>query len=213
MSQQINLYNAAFVPRREWLTAQSLAVAVAALLALVTVAAVWARLDARNSAVELAVAQARQKATLEQLETARRQLGVRKPSAALQAELRDQQQLLVSRDTVLAVLNDGMGGQDGAGIGFAEYLRGLARQSVSGLWLTGFSVAAGGNDMSLRGRALDKTLLPDYVRRLNGEKAFAGRSFASLRVDAKEEPAAAGLPARSYVEFHLAATAGEEPKR
>ena len=31
------------------------------------------------------------------------------------------------------------------------------------------AVTAGGADMSLRGRALDKSLLPDYVRRLNGE--------------------------------------------
>ena len=111
-------------------------------------------------------------------------------------------------------------------------VRNLKPLSVSGLWLTGFAVSAGGGDMSLRGRALDKSLLPDYVRRLNAEKAFAGKSFAGLRMEAKQESAvpAGGVkttavsreptsaPARpavsSWIEFQLAATAAaEEAKR
>ena len=240
MSQQINLYNAAFKPKRELLTARSLAIAALAAVVLVGVTATWARLDARARATELAAAQAEQKTSLERLDVARRSAEGRKPSAALQAEINEKKALLAMRGEVLAALQDGMGDK-GSGAGFSEYLRGLGRQVVSGLWLTGFAVSAGGVDMSLRGRALDKSLLPDYVRRLNAEKAFAGKSFAGLRMDAKQEGAApaggvkttAVAPARpegstlgvptfsparpaisSWIEFQLTATAAaEEAKR
>lgn len=229
MSQQINLYNAAFRPKRELLTAQSLAIATLAAALLVGVAATWARFDARARATELAAAQAAQKSAQERLDAARRLAEMRKPSAVLQAELAEKKALLAMRGEVLAVLQDGMG--DKGGVGFSEYLRGLGRQMVSGLWLTGFAVSAGGADMSLRGRALDKSLLPDYVRRLNAEKAFAGKSFAGLRMDARQDGAAApaggvktsgpaaapgavaARPAAAYIEFQLAATAATEEAR
>lgn len=226
MSQQINLYNADFRPKRELLTAQSLAIATLVAVVLVGAAATWARFDARARAVELAAAQAAQKSAQERLDTARRLAEMRKPSAALQAELAEKKALLAMRGEVLAALQDGMG--DKGGVGFSEYLRGLGRQMVSGLWLTGFAVSAGGADMSLRGRALDKSLLPDYVRRLNAEKAFAGKSFAGLRMDARQDGATAPVggvkttgtavaptsamarPSSAYIEFQLTATAAPE---
>jgi hypothetical protein len=233
VTQQINLYNPAFKPKRELLTAQTLAIATAALLVLVGGSATWARLDAKARAAELAAAQAGQKAAQERLEVARRAAEARKPSTALQGEIDQKKALLAMREEVLAALQDGMG-NPAAGAGFSEYLRGLGRQSVSGLWLTGFAVSAGGADMSLRGRALDKSLLPDYVRRLNAEKAFVGKSFAGLRMEAKQDaaPAAGGVkttapppPAGAtpvagqraaapagWIEFQLAATAEEAKK-
>jgi hypothetical protein len=236
MSQQINLYNAAFKPKRELLTAQSLAISTLVLLVLVGGTATWARLDAKGRAEEQAAAQIAQKAAQDKLEAARTAAGMRKPSAALQAEIAEKKALLTMRDEVLAALQDGMGDPAKGGAGFSEYLRGLGRQSVSGLWLTGFAVSAGGTDMSLRGRALDKSLLPDYVRRLNAEKAFAGKSFAGLRMDAKQEgatttpgavkttaspavpppptSAAARTSPAAWMEFQLTATAApEEAKR
>ena len=41
-----------------------------------------------------------------------------------------------------------------AGASYAEYMRALARQSLAGLWLTGFKVGKGGAEMEIIGRAL-----------------------------------------------------------
>lgn len=224
MSQQINLYNPAFIPKRELLTGGNLAVAAAVLLVAISAWSGWARQEGTRRAAELAAAkleQARVKIELEKAKTALE----RKPSDELAAELARQKQRLKRRDEVLVALHGGLGE---AGGGFSGYLRGLSRQNVQGLWLTGFSVGAGGSGMSLRGRALDKSMLPDYVKRLNGEKAFAGAAFGGLKIAYQGPPvpasgraaapaaptlavsAASSMPA-SYLEFQLVAVAAEQP--
>ena len=47
-------------------------------------------------------------------------------------------------------------------------------------------------DVRVAGRALSAELVPAYIRRLNAEPAFQGRSFASLTI---EQGAAAPAPA------------------
>ena len=71
-------------------------------------------------------------------------------------------------------------------------MRALARQSVGGLWLTGFSITNGGNDVTLRGRMLNADLLPRFLGRLGAEKSFEGRGFRSLAID---QPKQADVPA------------------
>ena len=46
------------------------------------------------------------------------------------------------------------GGAFGNQQGFAEYLRAFSRQSVNGLWLTGFTIAGSG-ELEIRGRVLE----------------------------------------------------------
>jgi MSHA biogenesis protein MshI len=222
VSRQINLYNAAFIPKRELLTGQNLAWATLAMLCLLLIGGGWAGISARQKAAEAAEAQTKQKQAQAVMELARQASAARKPGAALQAEVDQAQQLLAMRGEVLAVLASGLGtGQGGAG--FGDYLAGLARQSREGLWLTGFSVAAGGSGMVLRGRTVDKGMLPEYVRRLNAEPAFAGKAFAGMQMDFRDTAradsggavplapssaagsAAAAGPRERYLEFQLLA--------
>ena len=232
MSQQINLYNAAFVPKRELITAKNLAVAAGVLLVSLSAFGAWAALQAQQKASAAAAAQTQLKQTQAAMEAARIASEARKPSAALQAELDQTRRLLAMREEVLAVLSLGMGeGKDKGGAGFGDYLAGLARQTREGLWLSGFSISAGGSSMTLSGRTLDKATLPDYVRRLNNEPAFAGKAFAGLQMDYRELvrgtetkttvvppaptfPAVVPAPAR-YIEFKLVAenTVATETKR
>lgn len=218
MTQQINLYDAALLRRREWLSATNLAVAT---LALLTAMTGWS-LSAR---AQLAALENESRTIATQLTSLRERakgLATRaaalKPDARLEAELASARALLSLRGDVLAALDKGLG--TGA-TGFGEYLRALARQSVGGLWLTGFTVAEGGSGMEIRGRMTDPSLLPEYLRKLNGEPAFQGRAFATLKVSAAEPPAASAaaptagvrsMPA--YHEFVLApATAAAEVRR
>jgi hypothetical protein len=116
-----------------------------------------------------------------------------------------------------AQLNARKAALDSLGIGlltndasYAEYLRALARQSLPGLWLTGFRVGRGGAEMEITGRALQPELVPSYIHRLNREPVMHGRAFDSLSIthQAGALPADASRPAGapasySYTEFRL----------
>lgn len=192
MSQQINLYNAAFVPKREWLTGKSLAMTTGLVYASLMLAGSWATQQANRQAAAAKDAQAQLKLAQEVLDVTRKATETRKPSPALQAEIERTRRLYEMRDEVLKEIGSAMGADGGngsggrRGAGFGDYLTGLARQSREGLWLTGFTVATGGGGMVLRGRTLDKGMLPEYVQRLNAEPAFAGKSFAGLQIDYRE---------------------------
>lgn len=86
--------------------------------------------------------------------------------------------------------------------GYSEYMRAFARQSVGGLWLTGFDISGDGTNMSLQGAAVGPQLLPAYIQRLSQEPVMHGKSFAALRMN--QSKAATEKPsARGYVEFNL----------
>ena len=184
MAQQINLYNPALRRQREWLTLGNV-VAVTAFVALL-LGGVGALLD-RQAAARAAEAQVVD-AEIAQARARLVQLGGAAGRAAAEAELNTLQEVLAARREVLAALQAGSGLAPNATVGFADYLRGLARQTVNGLWLTGFSVAQGGEGMEIRGRMLAAERLPDYIRRLNGESVFAGRQFVSLQVERPVDP-------------------------
>ena len=63
-----------------------------------------------------------------------------------------------------------------AGDGFGQYLSGLARQRVEGVWLTKVAVHASSGDMVLEGRALSAERVPAYLGQLRRDTVFAGRS-------------------------------------
>jgi len=114
------------------------------------------------------------------------------------------------------------GGAFGNQQGFAEYLRAFSRQSIGGLWLTGFNIGGSG-ELEIRGRALSPDLLPSYIQRLNRERVLAGRNIARLEMNRptlepvadKDKDKGAGKAARTprFLEFSLATeTAGPEKK-
>ena len=94
------------------------------------------------------------------------------------------------------------GGQVGATRGHSGYLLALSRQTLPGLWLTGFTVAGDGRALELRGRMTDPRQLPDYLHRLNAEPLFKGREFAQLSLKTVAQEASAGSGA-SPAEFAL----------
>ena len=64
--------------------------------------------------------------------------------------------------------------------GFSVYLEALARQHVTGTWLTRIEVTQGGSAIGLRGHALAPELVPEYIQRLNREPVFKGKMFSQL---------------------------------
>lgn len=185
MSAQINLYHPRFLKQRDVLTLGNVALAVGALYAVLAVAGGWAWQDAAARKEAAAAAEAQLKVAKEQVETATKAAAIRKPSQQLTAEADGAEALLRRRSEIAHLLESGAIGSTG---GFADYLRGFARQVPDGLWLTGFTIGAGGNDMEIRGSMLNPAALPDYIRRLGTEKAFQGRSFAALTMNRVDPP-------------------------
>lgn len=191
MAQQINLYDARFERRRDWLALHYVAGLTGALAVLVGVSGYLVRLGLPALTAQAAIAESQIEAVRAQVAKLEGQVAERKPDPGLIRELEATQRLLGVRSEALAVLRRSLG----PGIyTFADYLRGFARQSVNGLWLTGFSIAADGNEMEIRGRTIDPALLPEYIRRLNREAAFQGQTFAALKLEAAKsaKPAATG---------------------
>jgi hypothetical protein len=66
--------------------------------------------------------------------------------------------------------------------------------------------------MEIRGRTVSPESVPAYIRRLNGEKALNGRSFAALDMSSPAgDPAAKAAadpakPAPRFIEFSLMST-------
>ncbi|HET6720815.1 MAG TPA: PilN domain-containing protein [Rhodocyclaceae bacterium] len=207
-AQQINLYNPALRRQRVWLTLGNVLV-LAALFGLGLVAA--GLVLHRQAAARQATVQALEtRLVAARAETF--QLGAAlsgdAASAAAKRELAELRQQLATRSEVLAALQGGAGIDSVRGqstVGFADYLRGLARQTVSGLWLTGFSVAQGGGGMEVRGRMLAVDRLPEYIKRLNGEVTFKGRQFVSLNIS-RADKASTGAAGTPYSAFVLTAT-------
>lgn len=209
MSQQINLLSPDLRRKRERVSATHVALLTVVAVLIVLSVAVWTRKEAELSAQSAEEQESKLKALKEQIAAAGKELLARKPNERLLVELAGARSQLEGRQEVMKYLeHGGLASADG----FAQFLHGLARQTVNGVWLTGFSVNEGGHDMELRGRALQAALLPDYIRRLNGEAVFRGRSFASIdvhRADGdKPAPEGAGRNALPrFVEFVLLGTA------
>ncbi len=211
MSQQINLYEARLRPRHELATGRNVGIALGLMLALVVVSAVFARYEAERVTAEFSKVRTEVTGTQEKVAALVKALAERKIAPALQVELDNTRALLASRKEVKELLDSGRLGNS---TGFSAVMAGFARQTSGDLWLTGFSVSSGGQEIEIRGRLLDSTKLPAYVQKLSAEPVFQGRRFAALdmqSVDPAEIKTDAGgvaPPASAprlprYVEFVL----------
>ncbi len=210
MSQQINLINPALRHKRDWLTATPLAIVSGVFLLIIIITAIWAK-----QRVEIRQTEADQRASI--LKTSQDRLAELgktvtelKPNQQLADELTTSRTMLNLREEVMVALE---GGAFSNNTGFSEYLRGFARQAPEGLWLSGFTIGSGGEEMEIRGRMLNPLALPEYIQRLNSEKAFKGRSFSTLTIQRPESAEAAKPSAPqpaapiNFVEFILTSSA------
>ena len=186
MAQQINLYDPALLRKRDWFALSNVALGAGVLAVLVAVGGVLARLDLPTLQAQSATQDSQLKAMREQVVALGKRVADRHTDPRLVQELATARQLVAARGEVLGVLRQRLAADAPL---FTEYLRGFARQTMNGLWLTGFSWDAAAGSIEIRGRTIDPALLPEYIRRLNREPAFRGHAFAALNVvEGKTEP-------------------------
>ncbi|NVM78522.1 hypothetical protein FHW83_004350 [Duganella sp. SG902] len=205
MSQQINLFNPIFLKQKKIFTAlpmmEALGVIVAGALLLNWYASQSvADLEKEAAAGKVALAKREQR-----LLQAKAQFAPRAKDPALAAQVAEAEAELKALHDVSSVLQ---GGALGNTAGYAEYFRAFSRQNVSGLWLTGVSINGAGNDIGVQGRAMQATLIPNYINRLTGERVMRGKSFASLDIGRPQ----ASAETSPFVEFSLQSTAQEAAK-
>lgn len=183
MRQEINLYQPIFRRQRKVFTAIAmLQVSVAVLVGLLLVYGygMW-RIQALGS--ELTGLQKQRDSASRRLAELSKQLPGQERSRQLQAQVARLSQELDVRQQVQNLLTTGVYGNRR---GFSEYLAGLARQRVEGLWLTDVEISEGERDVGIAGSALEPELVPTYVQRFSAEPAFQGRRFRTLRMERPE---------------------------
>jgi Tfp pilus assembly protein PilN len=198
MRQYINLYRSTGGRAKAGRHSMLLLVALGLVL-LVGLGAAFL-LDYQAGVLEARVAQglAQKKAAEQKLTEATRRLAGSSSGARVQSlEAR-----LKERENLLSALNEGkLGDMEG----YSEYLRALGRRAGQGVWITGFSVARSGAQLGISGRALDGERIPAWLRGLNSEKVFQGKSIAALKArrSGGDNLAAVKDGAPAYVEFML----------
>ena len=208
MSQQINLFNPIFLKQKKVFASAPMVRALGLLLVGVALLVAYgtqnvAALERRAADGATRLAQLQQRMAAVTVEYAPRQ-----PSRELGVELATAEAHLRALRDVSTVLARG---DIGNTAGYSAYFKALARQNVSGMWLTGVSIVGAGNEIGVQGRALDAQLVPEFMGRLAHEPALHGKTFGDLRI---ERPAAlppvapaAGSPAAAAASAAAAAQA------
>ena len=212
MSQQINLFNPIFLKQKKIFTAVPMAEALGVIVAGVLLLCWYANYRV-NQLEQAANAGKTMLAAREQrLVKVNALYAPRGADPHLQAEL-------VGAEAELKALHDAssmlQGGALGNTEGYAEYFRAFSRQNVNGLWLTGVSINGAGSDIGVQGRAMQATLIPNYISRLTAERVMHGKTFASLDIgrpetQAVQQQGATAPVAPPFVEFNLQSTLVQE---
>ena len=192
MSQQINLYNPLF--RKKGFSFTSSTAMLYGMGIAVVVGAAGAAYERHQLRQVSATAQAvdqTHKDMVARFDNLTAALTQQKPNAQLETELAKLDTQLKGRQEIIETLNGGAVGNTG---GFSEYMRAFSRQSINGIWLTGFDIAYGGNELAIQGRTLNADLVATYLKQLNQEKPLQGRQFAALRIS---QPPADPLPSEA----------------
>lgn len=204
MSQQINLFNPIFLARRKVFSARTMVAA----LGIVAIALVGVH---GMQQVQLIALQRQSIETNQQFAAAQRLLTqfAADKKAGPSKVLIDQVSRLETHLGAQQILLDSFAtGSLGNTEGFARYMSALARQTLNGVWLTGFSATGADGLNVIRGRLQQPDLLPSYLRMLNREAALRGHGFAELRIHASQARADNAQEAQAIpsLEFTLGAT-------
>lgn len=206
MSQQINLFNPVFLKQQKLFSGSAMTRALALLgLGLIGLAAISSYRVRQIEAESVAIA-AKSTATQTLMTKMVAQAVPEKSGVNYDAAISQMEMKLRSSQNVLGFLQNS---EAGTAMAYSEYFRAFSRKALPGVWLTGFIV--NGDAIEIQGRMLQPTLLPSYMKALQGEAAFKGKSFASIYLQAGESDRLSPQPGSavrapvspSFIEFSL----------
>lgn len=209
MTQQINLINTALIKKKDFLTFVNIGLVYGVFCLLVIAWFGYANHEVSGLSKQREAVIAELTQTQERLLQMAEMVKPQVQDAYLKAQVAQLEEDKELHAHILKVIS-----QDKAQTtSLAGYMRGLARQTMDGLWLTGFSIDHKRKAMTLSGRSLSADILPQYMKKLGKDPVFLGQSFGGLHV--KLPVAAIGTMAESaetnaettvvphFVEFEL----------
>ncbi|MDB5814750.1 MAG: putative Mannose-sensitive agglutinin biosis protein MshI [Rhodocyclales bacterium] len=188
MTRHINLLDPPQKKASPYRTALQMGVPIVLVLLVMGTWGAVVRIQLASVKQRLSEAEAKTRPLNEQLAQTQAGMGVEQVNAGLRERLERAQAQLKARKDIQTALRRG---DLGSSQGFSEFMRAFARQTVSGLWLTGLKLENGGHDITLTGRALNAEAVATLVAQLRAEPALRGRSIATMHLapvrDKKEE--------------------------
>lgn len=174
MSQQINLYQPIFRKEQKKFSAAAMLQAIG--LVVVGVIAIYAYTWWQTGALkdELKRSEQNQAAAAKRLGDATNKFGKPATASSLDAEITRLEGELVAKQRIQEILKRGVFSNTR---GFSDYFASFARQSVTGVWLTGFDITGAADQMTLAGRTTNPELVPRYMQKLSSEKTLSGIVF------------------------------------
>ena len=201
ITQQVNLYHPIFRKQQKRFSAKAMVqagVGVVLGTLLMYGYAWWQTASLRH---QVAQATAELDTARKRLEAFNNHLAARQVDPRLAQEARD----LELRANAAERVGQLLAGQALAGsTGYSKYFMAFARQHVSGVWLTGFSVTDGGDGVTLNGRTANPELVPQFLQRLSQEEALSGVRFHVFQLQRPEKGGKGD--GGGYVEFVVKTT-------
>ncbi len=211
MSQQINLCNPLFRKQEKYFSALTMLQSLAIILVAALLFYAYLHYQSAGLAQQAQKMAQRQTDTQQQLTKVAATMGARKPSQTLVDSVAQTEQAIHTQQIILDLLSQGeLGNQTG----FSIYMLALSRQTLNGLWLTGFELIGAGSQIGINGRALQAELVPQFISKLKREPAFTGIKFTALDIS---QPLATtnatnAPPSLPYINFSLTNIVAEPVK-
>lgn len=177
MSQQINLFENGLVKSKDWFTLSFVA-AIYAVAAIIMVY-FYTAIESENAQL---LAQRNQ--TVTQYESMQKKVEeltkkiVPVDNSKLEAELKNLNIRFEMQSQMLAIFQQSISEN---AYHLIDYMRGLASQQQSAVWLTGFKIEPAAQHVSLSGQALQTEDIPLYLDSLSAQKVFEGTQFSGLQ--------------------------------
>jgi hypothetical protein len=205
MSQQINLFNPIFMKQKKYFSVAAMLQALGLIAlgsALFYGYAVYQVNQLSRQAEEMSKRYASEQTRLHNFTN---EFSPQRSNQMLEEELKQLEMQSAAQETLLTTLKSGVIGNTE---GYSGYMRAFARQSIKGLWLTGFDIVGDGTQMSLSGAVVNPQLVPSYIQRLSKEKVMRGKTFSALQM--QQPKGDADKPSVRYIEFNLRSTLAPE---
>ncbi|GAB1231810.1 fimbrial assembly protein [Ferrigenium sp. UT5] len=202
MSQQINLFNPIFLKQKKYFSAVTMLQALGLIVLGSLLFYGYAWYQVRELARQTTEMTKRYESEQKRLVNYANEFSPQRAQQELNAELSSLEAQAQVQEAILQTLKSGAIGNTQ---GYSEYLIAFARQSLRGLWLTGFNINGDGAQISLQGAVTNPQLLPTYIQRMGREAVMRGKTFESLQM---KQPLVDGKAVTSYVEFSLHSVVG-----
>ncbi len=185
LTQQVNLFQFESNIQHELVCAKNVQIALILLLVGLSLLSLFDYKHERDQHSYLLTLQSQQQTLQQTLDLAKQSA----PSMVIDNKLKQQvgnlKKDVVSKQLVLNALS---GQSFGNTVGFSGFFKGLAKQNITGLWLTNLNIRSGGKDIGITGSAYRAEMIPDFLNKLSAEKVFQGTTFQSFQVNRQKNP-------------------------